>query len=338
MDHLMLAGLRRQFRVQSGDDPMEQEEATDAQLSVVYQVVKAGGAPYTDFGVWGPYGNRIAKAQRFTEHFMDSNGTMKMKELKGPNDVGAWERAWRVFRTAAIMTGLATPATLDLYMLTSLSIGSTGTRASGPFATLRIKGAGPSSGRRSTGGSSSSTRTAPGSARTPRPCRGIASSRPAPRTSPFGTTSWTARRCSRRWAAAAAEQVRRRLPGKGPGLPRASGRRLRQGGVRSLRPGAVRRAGEATRGSPTTWGSRSASSGTAGKGAVARSVPPVGRMCVNCVGSRTGRSIAPRIRATRPARRDPGRAVPRASTRDYPWSARPTPPLKRRVRGVRMAE
>lgn len=115
LDRATLHGCRRNFRLKEGDNPLEQEEVTDAQLSALVQVVRAGGVPYADFGVWGPYGNRLAKAQRFSEHFMDSDGKMKLREMRGPGDLAAWEKAWRVFRTAALMTGLATAAVLDVY-------------------------------------------------------------------------------------------------------------------------------------------------------------------------------------------------------------------------------
>ena len=42
-----------------GEDPMKAEEVTDDQLSVIYSVVQAGIAPYADFGVWRPLGQRV---------------------------------------------------------------------------------------------------------------------------------------------------------------------------------------------------------------------------------------------------------------------------------------
>lgn len=115
LDAGTLAGFRKTYRLREGDNPLECEEVTDAQLSALEQVVRAGGVPYADFGVWGPYGNRIAKAQRFADHYMDSEGRMRLREMRGPPDVAAWEKSWRVFRTAAVMTGLATAAALDVY-------------------------------------------------------------------------------------------------------------------------------------------------------------------------------------------------------------------------------
>ena len=63
---------------------------TQFQLSVISALVKTG-APFADFGVWRPFGQRIAKNLKFT----------------------SWETCWRVFRTAAIMCNIAAPALLD---------------------------------------------------------------------------------------------------------------------------------------------------------------------------------------------------------------------------------
>lgn len=110
-----LMEFRRVYRQHTGDAPLEDEEVTDAQLSALAQVVRAGGAPYADFGVWGPHGSRIAKQLRFTQHFLNAEGQWSSRELKGPDNFAAWERSWRVFRTASIMLGLATSSTLDAY-------------------------------------------------------------------------------------------------------------------------------------------------------------------------------------------------------------------------------
>ena len=115
LDGTTLAALRRTYKVNQGGPPTEVEEVTDAQLSALARVVRAGGCPYADFGVWGPYGNRIAKQLRFTHHFIDGAGQWRSKELHGPDSVEAWERSWRVFRSAAIMAGIATAAVLDTY-------------------------------------------------------------------------------------------------------------------------------------------------------------------------------------------------------------------------------
>ena len=43
------------------EDPMKSEEVTDDQLSVLGALTRVGIAPYADFGVWKPFGQRAAK-------------------------------------------------------------------------------------------------------------------------------------------------------------------------------------------------------------------------------------------------------------------------------------
>ena len=94
---------------------MKSEEVTDDQLSVVVQMVRAGMTPFADFGVWRPFGQRMAKSLRFVSHFLDSTGQWRCKEVPGPDNYASWEACWRVFRTAAIMGDIASPAVLDRY-------------------------------------------------------------------------------------------------------------------------------------------------------------------------------------------------------------------------------
>ena len=107
--------LRARFRAVEGEDPMKAEEVTDDQLSVIFTVGQAGIAPYADFGVWRPFGQRAAKSMKFVSHFLDSSGSWRSKEIPGPDSLSSWEACWRVFRTAAITCDFATPAVLDRY-------------------------------------------------------------------------------------------------------------------------------------------------------------------------------------------------------------------------------
>ena len=109
-----LQKLRSQFVVAEGDNPLEKEEVTDAQLSCLYHKIQSGQPPFVDMGVWGAHGDRIARAMRFvSQQWRD--GQWKAIELPGAANLDAWEEAWRIFRTAALMLQLATAATLDRY-------------------------------------------------------------------------------------------------------------------------------------------------------------------------------------------------------------------------------
>ena len=109
-----LQSMRAKFAMIEGDSPLEKEEVTDAQLSCLYYKVHNVQAPFVDMAVWGPHGERLARAMKFvSQQWRD--GEWKAVELPGAMSLDAWEEAWQIFRTAALMTQVATAATLDRY-------------------------------------------------------------------------------------------------------------------------------------------------------------------------------------------------------------------------------
>ena len=116
MPHEELLRLRQQFMQAEGDNPLEREEVTDAQLSALHAKVTQNLAPYVDMGVWGPFGERIARTMKFTAQVL-KDGQWKAVELPGAANWPTWEEAWGTFRTAAIMLRIATAATLDRYAM-----------------------------------------------------------------------------------------------------------------------------------------------------------------------------------------------------------------------------
>ena len=109
-----LLACRQRYIASTGDSPLEKEEVTDAQLSCLRAKVESGQAPFIDMGVWGPYGDRIARAMKFTSQAL-KDGQWKAVELPGAANILAWEESWRIFRTACIMLDIAKPAVLDRY-------------------------------------------------------------------------------------------------------------------------------------------------------------------------------------------------------------------------------
>ena len=75
----------------------------------------AGGAPYVDFSIFGPYGDRIRKRLRFTAQRMQPDGSWAAEEVFGPGSYDKWEESWMVFKTGCVMLGFADPTTLDNY-------------------------------------------------------------------------------------------------------------------------------------------------------------------------------------------------------------------------------
>ena len=114
LDYASLQKYRRAYVISEGDAPIEKEDVTDAQISALESKISHGMSPFVDMGVWGPYGERLARQMKFTSQVL-KDGQWKAVELPGASSFSAWEEAWRIFRTAAIMLGVASPSVLDRY-------------------------------------------------------------------------------------------------------------------------------------------------------------------------------------------------------------------------------
>ena len=98
-----------------GDEPLDVTEVTNSQLTALNAVLAQEMPPYTDFGVWGPHGNRLARRQKFTNMYVDSGGRWHSSEVAGPGSLESLRSCLAVFLSAAIMLKVATPATLSRY-------------------------------------------------------------------------------------------------------------------------------------------------------------------------------------------------------------------------------
>ena len=63
-----LATRRARYIALFGDSPLDNAEVTDVQLSASGQRNKLGGYLWVDMGVFGPYGARIERRQKFPDH------------------------------------------------------------------------------------------------------------------------------------------------------------------------------------------------------------------------------------------------------------------------------
>ena len=110
-----LAELRDKYVRAEGDDPREQIGASDAQLTALKFLLDQGLTPYADFGVFLPHGARQERRHKFLYQFMDSGGRWHAAEQAGPSCLESWRQCWAVYSVAAVMLGIATPATLAHY-------------------------------------------------------------------------------------------------------------------------------------------------------------------------------------------------------------------------------
>ena len=66
LPHTQLDEFRRRYVVVEGGAPTEKEEVTDAQLTCLWAKIEHGMSPFVDMGVWRAYGDRLARAMKFT--------------------------------------------------------------------------------------------------------------------------------------------------------------------------------------------------------------------------------------------------------------------------------
>ena len=97
-----LLNIRNRYFKKFQGQPPECERPTDEQLSALKDKLDKGHAPYTEFAVWGPYGKRIAKMSRYTEHVWNGVGYVA-RQIPGPSDLDRWLKCDRVFKTAMLM-------------------------------------------------------------------------------------------------------------------------------------------------------------------------------------------------------------------------------------------
>jgi len=95
--------------------PHPDEEPTGEQLTALKAVATSGAAIYADFAIWKPHANRLKKAILFQGLHIDSSGKVAIAEIKGPASFEEWEACWKIFRVAAIMLSLLSPAASDGY-------------------------------------------------------------------------------------------------------------------------------------------------------------------------------------------------------------------------------
>ena len=89
LDAAMLLRFRKAYSISEGDNPLEREEVTDAQISALHAKVEQGLAPFVDMGVWGAFGERLARQMKFTSQVL-KDGQWKAVELPGASSLLSW--------------------------------------------------------------------------------------------------------------------------------------------------------------------------------------------------------------------------------------------------------
>ena len=104
------------YKVRFGDFPTADSDVSRDQLSALAQVLASSAAPYADFSVFGPYGQRLLRRQTYMGYQLSvATGEWIKKGLPGPSDFHAWYKTWKCFRTAMLLLEACEAERLDGY-------------------------------------------------------------------------------------------------------------------------------------------------------------------------------------------------------------------------------
>ena len=98
-----------------GEEPEQDEEVTADQLAALEHRLNSGACPCPDFGVWRPYGHRLARQLKLTVHHITPGGDYVPYEVAGPPSFSEWLAAFRVFSVAMRALRAATATRLLIY-------------------------------------------------------------------------------------------------------------------------------------------------------------------------------------------------------------------------------
>ena len=108
----MRAKWYSQYVMTVGGLPPEEEDPSLEQLSALQKrVAVQDTAPFVDFAVFVPYGQRALKAARFRTYVLTGSGYVT-KELPGPGNFVQWRTCYRLLKTALLMLDAAGLASL----------------------------------------------------------------------------------------------------------------------------------------------------------------------------------------------------------------------------------
>ena len=113
----MLRDLIETWKATENDDedPAEDEEASEDQLTGLHFRLGSGATPFVDFGVWRPYGARFGRHLKFHAYIPIPGGGYQQKEFSGPNSFTEWRRSWKPFAFAMTVLGAATRTRVEKY-------------------------------------------------------------------------------------------------------------------------------------------------------------------------------------------------------------------------------
>ena len=103
------------IRENDGEEPSPGLEASPHQISALHSRLVAGGCPYVDFGIWRPHGEDFQRAMQFTAHVPLADGTIHVREIRGPDTCSGWQKQWRLYTFVMTLLQAASRTRLATY-------------------------------------------------------------------------------------------------------------------------------------------------------------------------------------------------------------------------------
>ena len=91
-------------------------EASPHQISALHSRLIAGGCPYVDMGIWRPHGDDFQRAMQFTAHIPLSDGTVHVREVRGPDSYIGWAKQWKLYAYVMTLLRATSRTRLNTYM------------------------------------------------------------------------------------------------------------------------------------------------------------------------------------------------------------------------------
>ena len=110
-DQEVVAYLARYVKIFEGP-PESDQRPTPEQLAALSHTFKVCRAPYADFAVFGPHGNRL---MRKLGNVFNSAGHLQEDELFGPPNLSGWKRIYAFLMSSLVILDAVSRRRLDDY-------------------------------------------------------------------------------------------------------------------------------------------------------------------------------------------------------------------------------
>ncbi|CAE8629493.1 unnamed protein product, partial [Polarella glacialis] len=88
----------------TGAEPLSEVEPTPEQVSAMFErIVVRSEAPYADFSVLTPFGQRLQRTMKTRSWLLQQDGTWKALDVPGPPTFEAWQSCFRVYKAILFM-------------------------------------------------------------------------------------------------------------------------------------------------------------------------------------------------------------------------------------------